>query len=243
LTDRSLLTTASSKPGAYPYERPGNRGRAPSRPSWGKQRAGFIGSDERPSASVARCPCRWGRRSSRRARGGSTRSATALLFYGTTLLVAALRGYAGCEVLALSNWLLRRDDHGRLPSVPADRPRRATPGLTHAGRDRIVGYGRDAPVQGEGIDATGSSDEPCGRSWSHAPTPTGTTDPKASCWIRPLQTFVRATRPGDGSRHPASDGFSNRRRGRPWRAPGRVVVVLDKTTVSASTDSSAESQI
>jgi hypothetical protein len=34
----------------------------------------------------------------------------AALFYGTSMLLAALRGYAGCEVLAVSNWLLRRDD-------------------------------------------------------------------------------------------------------------------------------------
>lgn len=33
-----------------------------------------------------------------------------LIFYGTSMLLAAIRGYAGCEVLALSNWLLRRDD-------------------------------------------------------------------------------------------------------------------------------------
>ena len=33
-----------------------------------------------------------------------------LLFYGASLLFAAVRGYAGCEVLAISNWLLRRDD-------------------------------------------------------------------------------------------------------------------------------------
>jgi hypothetical protein len=26
------------------------------------------------------------------------------------MLVAAIRGYAGCEILAISNWLLRRDD-------------------------------------------------------------------------------------------------------------------------------------
>jgi hypothetical protein len=37
-------------------------------------------------------------------------SDAALLFYGTSMLLAALRGYAGCEVLAISNWLLRRDD-------------------------------------------------------------------------------------------------------------------------------------
>ena len=38
-----------------------------------------------------------------------TRDATAL-FYGASLLLAAVRGYAGCEVLAISNWLLGRDD-------------------------------------------------------------------------------------------------------------------------------------
>ena len=34
----------------------------------------------------------------------------ALLFYGTSMLLAAARGYAGCEVLAITNWVLRRDD-------------------------------------------------------------------------------------------------------------------------------------
>ena len=37
-------------------------------------------------------------------------SDAALLFYGGSMLVAAARGYAGCEVLAVSNWLLNRDD-------------------------------------------------------------------------------------------------------------------------------------
>ena len=37
-------------------------------------------------------------------------SDAALLFYGASMLVAAARGYAGCEVLALSNWVLHRDD-------------------------------------------------------------------------------------------------------------------------------------
>ena len=40
----------------------------------------------------------------------SVTSDAALLFYGVSMLLAAARGYAGCEVLALSNWLLRRDD-------------------------------------------------------------------------------------------------------------------------------------
>jgi hypothetical protein len=37
-------------------------------------------------------------------------SDAALLFYGGSMVTAAARGYAGCEVLAGSNWLLRRDD-------------------------------------------------------------------------------------------------------------------------------------
>lgn len=38
-----------------------------------------------------------------------TRNAT-LVFLGASMLVAALRGYSGCESLAISNWLLGRDD-------------------------------------------------------------------------------------------------------------------------------------
>jgi hypothetical protein len=37
-------------------------------------------------------------------------SDAALLFYGASMLLAAARGYAGCEVVAISNWLLGRDD-------------------------------------------------------------------------------------------------------------------------------------
>ena len=33
-----------------------------------------------------------------------------LIFLGLSMLLAALRGYAGCESLAVSNWLLRRND-------------------------------------------------------------------------------------------------------------------------------------
>jgi hypothetical protein len=33
-----------------------------------------------------------------------------LVFYGISMLVAAIRGYAGCESLAISNWILKRDD-------------------------------------------------------------------------------------------------------------------------------------
>jgi hypothetical protein len=37
-------------------------------------------------------------------------SDAALLFYGGSMLLAAIRGTAGCEVLAVSNWVLHRDD-------------------------------------------------------------------------------------------------------------------------------------
>ena len=33
-----------------------------------------------------------------------------LLFYGVSMLIAAIRGYAGCESLSISNWILKRDD-------------------------------------------------------------------------------------------------------------------------------------
>jgi len=49
-----------------------------------------------------------------------TRNAT-LIFLGGAMLLAALRGYSGCESLAVSNWLLRRDDQvGCLLLSPID---------------------------------------------------------------------------------------------------------------------------
>ena len=44
------------------------------------------------------------------ARPFSFLSDAALVFYGASMLLAALRGYGGCEVLAISNWVLGRDD-------------------------------------------------------------------------------------------------------------------------------------
>lgn len=45
----------------------------------------------------------------------------AALFYGASILVASARGYTGCEVLAISNWLLKRDDQvGCLLFSPID---------------------------------------------------------------------------------------------------------------------------
>ena len=49
-----------------------------------------------------------------------TRPAT-LLWLSVSLLLAAWRGYAGCETLAISNWLLRRHDQvGCIPFAPLD---------------------------------------------------------------------------------------------------------------------------
>ena len=45
----------------------------------------------------------------------------AALFLGSALLLAAIRGYAGCEVTAISNWILRRDHQvGCLVFSPLD---------------------------------------------------------------------------------------------------------------------------
>jgi hypothetical protein len=53
-------------------------------------------------------------------------SDAALIFYGASMLLAAARGYAGCEVMALSNWLLRRDDQvGCVLFAPVDQLERS----------------------------------------------------------------------------------------------------------------------
>ena len=52
-----------------------------------------------------------------------------LIFYGLSMLVAALRGYGGCEALAFSNWLLKRDDQlGCLVFSPIDNAERKLTG-------------------------------------------------------------------------------------------------------------------
>jgi hypothetical protein len=49
-------------------------------------------------------------------------SDAALLFVGGSMLLAATRGYAGCELLAISNWVLDRDDQvGCVLFTPVDR--------------------------------------------------------------------------------------------------------------------------
>lgn len=65
----------------------------------------------------------------------SVTSDAALVFYGASMLLAAARGYAGCEVLAVSNWLLRRDDQvGCLLFAPIDRTEQHRPGAPAANR-------------------------------------------------------------------------------------------------------------
>lgn len=52
----------------------------------------------------------------------SVTSGAALIFFGGSMLIAAIRGYKGCEILALSNWLLRRNDQiGCVLYSPIDR--------------------------------------------------------------------------------------------------------------------------
>lgn len=56
----------------------------------------------------------------------SVTSYAALLFYGSSMFLAAARGYAGCEVLALSNLVLGRDDQvGYVLFSPLDAAERA----------------------------------------------------------------------------------------------------------------------
>jgi hypothetical protein len=65
-------------------------------------------------------------------------SDAALLFYGVSMLFAAVRGYAGCEALAVSNWLLRREDQvGCAPFWPID----AWEAARHRARARMSNRG------------------------------------------------------------------------------------------------------
>ena len=69
-------------------------------------------------------------------------SDAALLFYGGSMLVAAVRGYAGCEVLAVSNWVLGRDDEigcavfWPIDTAEARRAPATTAATAEAGRGR-----------------------------------------------------------------------------------------------------------
>ena len=59
----------------------------------------------------------------------------ALVFYGGSLLLAAVRGYAGCEILAISNWILRRDDQvGCVVFSPIDAVEKRVTGVPASSR-------------------------------------------------------------------------------------------------------------
>jgi len=62
-------------------------------------------------------------------------SVAALVFYGASMLLAALRGYSGCEVTAISNSILGRDDQvGCLVLSPVDDLERRLTGSSNAGQ-------------------------------------------------------------------------------------------------------------
>ncbi len=55
-----------------------------------------------------------------------------LIFYGLSMLLAAVRGSRGCESLAISNWLLKRDDQlGCLVFSPIDDAESRLTGRSH----------------------------------------------------------------------------------------------------------------
>lgn len=63
----------------------------------------------------------------------SVTSDAALVYYGASMILAAVRGDAGCEVVSVSNWLLRRDDQvGCALFLPIDRAERGN--VDHAAR-------------------------------------------------------------------------------------------------------------
>jgi hypothetical protein len=60
-----------------------------------------------------------------------------LLFYGGSMWLAALRGYAGCEALAVGNWLLQRGDQvGCAVFAPIDYLERHSAGGSDRGSGR-----------------------------------------------------------------------------------------------------------
>jgi hypothetical protein len=80
-----------------------------------------------------------------------------LIFYAASMLLAAIRGYAGCEVLAVPNWLLRRDDQvGCVIFSPVDQleRRREDPVPVSVAGERSAGL-RDPLEAAEGEDSGG----------------------------------------------------------------------------------------
>lgn len=77
------------------------------------------------------------------------------LWLGASMLLAAARGYAGCEVLAISNWLLRRDDTiGCLLFTPIDQAearwqREGSPGADSADHDSGFRHRDEQPIRSD----------------------------------------------------------------------------------------------
>ena len=62
-------------------------------------------------------------------------SSAVLIFVGASMWLAAIRGYGGCELLAVSNWVLHRDDQlGCLVLSPMDAAERSF----RSGRSRQI---------------------------------------------------------------------------------------------------------
>ena len=83
-----------------------------------------------------------------------------LYFYGGSMLLAAWRGFDGCEVQAVSNWLMGGDDHPRLRRVRACRLSGAPLGTPTSGQTVIGAAARgsvcDSSRMVTGIEARGS---------------------------------------------------------------------------------------
>jgi hypothetical protein len=88
-------------------------------------------------------------------------SDAAVLFYGASMLLAAARGYAGCEVLAVSNWLLRRDDQiGCVVFWPVDALEQRWHGHVGAASENV---GESSCAVGTDVRATQRTSEPQNR--------------------------------------------------------------------------------
>ncbi len=83
-----------------------------------------------------------------------------LIFYGFSMLLAAARGYAGCELLAIPNWLTGRDDQlGCLLFAPIDRLEQrnnARRNLLNCTLPKLIEEKADDPDRGVSLRSGGS---------------------------------------------------------------------------------------
>src|SRR6266540_6176352 len=100
------------------------------------------------------------------------------IFYGASMLLAAVRGYAGCEVLAVSNLALGRDDQiGCACSCPSTHSK-PTPGNA---------AGTQLPPPNRGVNPA-----TCGRSWWLAFTGWGFDSPHVAAPPDASRAVIRA---------------------------------------------------